>query len=172
MASSGSKFNVVFIMSDQHSQGVCGCYGHDVVRTPYIDGLAQRGLVYDNAFCCSPLCGPSRMGWLTGTHPHTNGVVTHNNDRHKSRKVFTQRIRPGIGSLVSCFRDSGYNTYGSGFLHAERFAINGFEELGFGSYGADESAYEKLIGSKVCRRYNMANTISEMWEHTYRNVEG
>ncbi|MBU7004668.1 MAG: hypothetical protein HXS50_03820 [Theionarchaea archaeon] len=32
------RANVVFIRSDQHSQAVSGCYGHDIVRSPYIDG--------------------------------------------------------------------------------------------------------------------------------------
>ena len=68
--------NILFIMSDQHSQAVSGCYDHDIVQTPNIDRLASTGIRYDNAFCASPLCGPSRVSWITGTHPHTHGAVT------------------------------------------------------------------------------------------------
>ena len=58
---SENRPNVLFIMSDQHSKAVAGCYDHDIVQTPHMDRLAQRGLTYDNAFCASPLCGPSRV---------------------------------------------------------------------------------------------------------------
>lgn len=174
MASS-DRLNIVFIMSDQHSQAVSGCYGHDIVQTPNIDRLAERGTLFQNAFCASPLCGPSRVAWITGTHPHTNGVVTHNNSRHRSGKVYRKAIDPGVHSLIRSLRDAGYATHGAGFMHADahvRDPDHAFEELGFTSYGADDRAYGGQVGEKVKRRYNMANTISEMWEHTYRNVEG
>ena len=172
---SNQRMNVVFIMADQHSQAVAGCYGHNMVKTPGIDRLAETGMRYDNAFCASPLCGPSRVAWITGTHPHTNGVVTHNNARHRSGRVYRKNIEPGIGSLVACMRNAGYATHGSGFMHADKHVENDeyrYKELGFTSYGADDKAYERLVGPEIKRRYNMANIISEMWEHSYRNVEG
>jgi len=172
---SHQPLNVVFIMSDQHSQAVSGCYGHSMVKTPHLDSLAERGIHYTNAFCASPLCGPSRVSWITGTHPHTNGVVTHNNSRHRSGKAYTKNIVPGIRSLLTDLRDAGYTLHGSGFMHADRHvehADNPFEELGFTTYGADAAAYDRQVGEKISRQYNLANTISEMWEHTYRNVEG
>ena len=174
MASKG-RLNVVFIMSDQHSQAVSGCYGHDMVRTPHIDGLAERGILYGNAFCASPLCSPSRVAWITGTHPHTNGVVTHNNSRHRSGKVYRKSIEPGITSLITCMRNAGYRTHGSGFMHADQHVEDldsPFEELGFATFSVDSDAYGERVGEKIKKRYNYANTLSEMWEHTYRNVEG
>lgn len=169
------KINVVFVMSDQHSQAVSGCYGHDIVKTPSIDSLAERGMLYRNAFCASPLCSPSRVAWLTGTHPHTNGVVTLNNSRHRSGKTYRRSINPGIRSLICHLREAGYTTHGSGFIHADqhvRDTDRPYQELGFTSFGADRNAYIDLVGKDVQHRYSMANTISEMWEHTYRNVEG
>jgi len=170
-----SNLNVVFIMSDQHSQAVSGCYGHDIVQTPHIDSLAERGIRYTNAFCASPLCSPSRVAWLTGTHPHTNGVVTHNNSRHRSGKTYRKNINPGIYSLIKEIRSAGYATHGSGFIHADQHVADTdhpYAELGFSTFGAERDAYRELVGKEVARRYSMANTISEMWEHTYRNVEG
>ena len=169
------KLNVVVIMSDQHNQAVSGCYGHKIVRTPNIDSLAERGVLYRNAFCASPLCAPSRVAWLTGTHPHTNGVVTHNNSRHRSGKTYRKTINPGIRSLICDLREAGYATHGSGFIHADQHVEDTerpYRELGFTSFRADSKAYLDLVGKEVQRRYGMANTLSEMWEHTYRNVEG
>ena len=171
---SNQRPNVVFIMSDQHSRAVTGCYGHDIVKTPHIDRLAETGIRYDNAFCASPLCGPSRVSWITGTHPHTHGAVTHNNSRHRSGKIYRKFIEPGIHSLVADLRDAGYVTHGAGFMHAEQYVegADPFAELGFTSYSCDARSYGEQVGDEVQQRYNKANIISEMWEHTYRNVEG
>ena len=169
------KLNVVFLMADQHSRAVASCYGHDIVQTPALDSLAASGLTYDSAFCASPLCSPSRAACLTGTHPHTNGVVTHINSRHRSGKVYRKAIEPGVRSLVNDLREAGYRTHGAGFMHVDQHVhdrSNPFGELGFSSYNVDDAAYGELVGQEVRHRYNRANIISEMWEHSYRNVEG
>jgi choline-sulfatase len=69
-----SQPNILFILSDQHSQGVMGCYGNSAVHTPCLDALAEEGVVFDAAYCGSPLCVPSRLSMLTGRHPHGIGV--------------------------------------------------------------------------------------------------
>lgn len=61
--------NILFIMSDQHAPRVTGCYGDKVVRTPNLDALAARGVVFDNAYTPSPLCVPARMSMLSGKYP-------------------------------------------------------------------------------------------------------
>ena len=84
-------------------------------------------------------------------------------------------MEPGVCSLVNQLREAGYRTHGAGFMHVDqhvRDPRDPFGELGFASYGADEEAYERLVGPQVKHRYNRANIISEMWEHSYRNVKG
>ena len=161
-------------MSDQHSRSVAGCYGHEIAQTPNLDRLAAGGTLYENAFCASPLCGPSRVAWITGTHPHTNGVVTHNNVRHRSGNTYRVTIDPSTPSLVERLRTGGYQTMGAGFMHAEQHvdAADRFEALGFESYGISAESYGRIVGKEVSQRYNKAHIISEMWEHSYRNVEG
>ncbi len=68
--------NLLYIHSDQHSPHVTGCYGDNLVETPNLDGLAASGVVFDNAYCCSPICVPSRMSMLSGRHPFENEVWT------------------------------------------------------------------------------------------------
>ena len=43
--------NVLFLMSDEHSREIAGCYGNPIVRTPNLDALAARGVVFENAYC-------------------------------------------------------------------------------------------------------------------------
>ena len=62
--------NLLFVFSDQHAQAVAGCYGDAVVETPHIDRIAAEGARFDNCYCPSPICVPSRMAMLTARHPH------------------------------------------------------------------------------------------------------
>jgi choline-sulfatase len=66
--------NILVIMSDQHSPHLVGCYGNGLVRTPNLDRLAAEGMRFDNAYCPSPLCVPSRMSFMSGRTPSRNRV--------------------------------------------------------------------------------------------------
>jgi choline-sulfatase len=65
--------NLLILMSDQHNRSMAGCYGHPVVQTPNIDGLAARGVRFRNAYCNSPICVPSRASMATGRYAHQIG---------------------------------------------------------------------------------------------------
>ena len=64
--------SVMFVIADDWSR-IAKCYGNDVIRTPNIDAFAERGVVFDYAFCTSPSCAVSRACILTGQHSHTHG---------------------------------------------------------------------------------------------------
>ncbi|NQV98510.1 MAG: sulfatase-like hydrolase/transferase [Rhodospirillales bacterium] len=68
--------NILFIMSDQHAPRVTGCYGDKIVRTPNLDGLAARGVIFENAYTPSPLCVPARMSLLSGRYPSSQHCWT------------------------------------------------------------------------------------------------
>ncbi|HEX4260881.1 MAG TPA: sulfatase-like hydrolase/transferase [Acetobacteraceae bacterium] len=62
--------NLLFIMSDEHSRRVLGCYGHPMVRTPHLDQLAAGGVRFTDAYCNSPICVPSRASFAAGRYVH------------------------------------------------------------------------------------------------------
>ncbi len=66
--------NILFVMCDQLRFDHLGCYGHPRLRTPHLDALAARGVVFDRAYVQSPVCGPSRMSYYTGRYMHAHGV--------------------------------------------------------------------------------------------------
>lgn len=66
--------NVLIVMSDEHDPRVSEPYGHPFVRTPNLQRLSERGVVFENGYCNSPLCVPSRASFMTGKHLHRIGV--------------------------------------------------------------------------------------------------
>ena len=67
--------NILFIMCDQLRWDYLSCNGHPYLETPNIDGLATRGVNFRKTFVQSPLCGPSRMSFLTGRYMFSHGAT-------------------------------------------------------------------------------------------------
>lgn len=66
--------NILIILSDQHAPQFSGPYGHQIVQTPHMNRIAEQGTVFENAYCNSPICVPSRMCFMTGLHVRNNGI--------------------------------------------------------------------------------------------------
>jgi arylsulfatase A-like enzyme len=63
--------NILWICTDQQRFDTLGCMGNRWVQTPNLDRLAQRGVLFERAYCQSPVCTPSRASFLTGRYPRT-----------------------------------------------------------------------------------------------------
>ena len=62
--------HLLFILSDEHSRRVLGCYGHKMIRTPHLDRLAASGVRFTDAYTNSPICVPARAALATGRYVH------------------------------------------------------------------------------------------------------
>lgn len=60
------KPNILLILSDDHSAPFLGCYGNKDLKTPNLDALAERGVLFHRAYTAAPQCVPSRASILTG----------------------------------------------------------------------------------------------------------
>ena len=60
-----AKPNILFLLSDDHSDPYLGCYGNKDVRTPNLDRFAAEGMRFDRMFVSCPQCVPSRAALMT-----------------------------------------------------------------------------------------------------------
>ena len=57
--------NIVFLMTDNQRWNMLGCMGNDIIQTPNIDRLSERGVRFDNTFCTTAICAASRASIFT-----------------------------------------------------------------------------------------------------------
>ncbi|WP_306119073.1 MULTISPECIES: sulfatase-like hydrolase/transferase [unclassified Roseitalea] len=98
--------NILLLYSDQHA-ALAGCYGDPVVRTPNLDALAARGVTFDNCYCPSPICLPSRMSFLTGQEPHRLQCWVNQDIMHS-----------GVPTFAHALGAAGYETRLVGRMHS------------------------------------------------------
>lgn len=66
------KPNIILIYADDLGIGLLGHEGQEIIKTPFIDQLAEEGIRFRNAYSCM-LCAPARAALLTGHHDcHAN----------------------------------------------------------------------------------------------------
>ena len=100
--------NILLIVSEDHGQDL-GAYGSKVVTTPYIDSLAENGVMFLNAYTTYSVCSPSRGSILTGLYPHQNGQIglaTHDFEMYQA-----------FENIPSFLKRKGYRTGCLGKLH-------------------------------------------------------
>lgn len=89
----GSKPNILFICSDQHSWKYTGYAGHPVVKTPNLDRIAKQGVVFSNTCCGSPVCTPGRASMMTGMHASNCGSYCNSTVWDGSHPTWGTRLR-------------------------------------------------------------------------------
>lgn len=104
-AAQENRPNVLLIVADDLNTAL-GCYGDPRARTPNLDRLAARGTRFANAHAQYPLCGPSRVSFLTGRRPEATGVYVLNTPARKAL--------PDAVQLPQLFQQHGYHTVGAG----------------------------------------------------------
>lgn len=97
----GPAKNVLFVTIDDLRDEI-SCYGKEHVKTPALDRLARRGLVFDRAYVQAAFCNPSRASFLTGLRPDRTGILD-------NRTRLLDRL-PDVITLPRLFRDAGYHT--------------------------------------------------------------
>ena len=66
------QYNIVYIMTDDHTAQMMSCYDHRYMETPNLDRIAADGVRFTNSFVANSLSGPSRACMITGKHSCAN----------------------------------------------------------------------------------------------------
>lgn len=102
------RLNVLFIASDDMRPQL-GCYGDTTVKSPHLDALAKRGMVFQRSYVQQALCSPSRISMLTGRYPATTGIF------EIGRTL--RATMPDITTMPQHFKNNGYHTRSLGKIY-------------------------------------------------------
>ncbi|WP_019615840.1 sulfatase-like hydrolase/transferase [Psychromonas ossibalaenae] len=153
-----TKPNIILIMTDTQATNMVGCYSGRALNTNNIDKLASKGIQFNSAYTCSPVCTPARAGLFTGIYANQSGPWTNN-------------VAPGknISSMGRYFKDAGYQTCYIGKWH-----LDGHDYYGTGEcpdewnseYWYDGANYlAELSEQEIALWRNGLNSVEELLEN-------
>ena len=107
---SEAKKNILLIAVDDLNDWVGVLGGHPQAKTPHIDKLAARGVLFTNANCQSPVCNPSRASMMTSRYPNSTGIYFLNPELSHSKEARKSQVLP------QRFKQEGYFVAAAGKL--------------------------------------------------------
>jgi choline-sulfatase len=110
--------NFLIVVADQMAPEFLPVYGHPLVRAPHMQELSRSGVVFDSAYCNSPLCSPSRASLMAGLLPSRTRVYDN-----------AAEFSADIPTFAHGLRLRGYRTILAGKMHfCGPDQLHGFEE--------------------------------------------
>lgn len=132
------KPNVILITLDTTRADYLGCYGNPNVRTPNLDALARRGVLFEQAATASPLTLPAHCTILTGMYPTYHGVRVNGNTALSEEQTTLAEVFSGqgyqCGAFVAAFVVDGRWGLKQGFDHYDdRFDLKKYKHIDLGA---------------------------------------
>lgn len=115
--------NVVFVLTDDQGYGDLSCHGNPILKTPYLDRLAQQSIRFTD-FHVAPMCTPTRAELMTGRSALASGAYC-----ACSGRTFLRRDMP---TMPEIFSTAGYETALFGKWHLGDNYPHRPEDRGFG----------------------------------------
>lgn len=102
------KPNILFIAVDDLRTEI-NCFGARHMHTPNLDRLAEKGMIFERAYCQQAVCAPSRNSLLTGLRPDALGIY--------DLYTFFRKKKPDVVTLPQHFKNSGYHSEAMGKIY-------------------------------------------------------
>ncbi len=197
MAKAADRPKVVLVLCDDIRWNALSFAGHPHLKTPHIDQLAGEGLFFDNMFCTTSLCSPSRGSIISGLYAHAHGVTSNFIEYPPSLESFPMRLqaegystaylgkwhmgeendnpRPGFDHFVTHKGQGKYFDTEFNFNGTDRRVVNGYyttvvtdmAEQWIGEQSSDRP-YLLMLGHKAPHSFYFPEP---KYEHTFDRVE-
>lgn len=110
--------NILFVQVDQLTASFLPCYGNGIAKTPNLDALAERSVVFDSAYTNFPLCAPARFSMMSGRLPSEIGAFDNGAE-----------FPSAIPTYAHYLQAAGYHTCLAGKMHfVGADQLHGFDE--------------------------------------------
>lgn len=109
--------NIIFLLTDDQRWDAIGAMGNTIIKTPNMDKLASKGVLFQNAYTTTSICCVSRAGMLTGQYENKHNIHDFSTD------LSPQALAKTYPALL---KDAGYNL---GFIGKFGVGLNAPEEM-------------------------------------------
>lgn len=160
--SQNQKMNILFIAIDD-LKPTLGCYGDQIVKSPNIDKLAEKGTVFLHTYCQQAVCGPTRASLMTGMRPDYTRVW--------DLKTKMRDVNPEILSLPQYLISQGYETAGIGKIYDPRCVDNNLDKPSWSIpfYKKSDDYFSKITG-KPAGQYLLPETKMLVEKYTEEGI--
>ena len=135
--------NVVFILADDLGWADTGVYGSQFFETPNIDALAERGMMFTNAYAAAAICSPTRASIMTGLHPARIGITSAAG--HLEREVLEKGLRPNAPVTQPALSANSLTRLRTDyFTLAEALGAAGYRTAHFGKWHLGREPFDPL----------------------------
>ena len=154
--------NVILIYTDDQGTIDVNCYGAKDLTTPHMDGLAEKGVKFNQFYSAAPVCSPSRAAVITGRYPQ-RAQIPSNVSSHKGHAG----MPANQVTMAETFRAAGYNTAHIGKWHlgydeATMPNSQGFN-YSFGHMGGCIDNYSHFFYWNGPNRHDLWKNGHEIW---------
>jgi arylsulfatase A-like enzyme len=112
------KPNILILLADDMGYGEPGCYGQEIIKTPFIDSLAEAGMLFTDFYAGSSVCSPSRAVLMTGRHAG-NTRIRGNVGLYPDGSWYRVPLAAEETTLGEMLKAAGYQTAFIGKWHLE-----------------------------------------------------
>lgn len=170
-AAKGTKPNFVFIFADDLGWGDLGCYGNRQIKTPNLDELAKKGILFTQFYVNGSVCSPSRAAIMTGHFPARHGIHGHfSTAKSNQARGMPNWLDPAVPTATKLLNAAGYATGHFGKWHLG----SGQGALTPGGYGIDEHCTTGSAGPQLAGRddpYFRAKSTAQIVDRTIDFIE-
>lgn len=161
------KLNVVLITIDTLRADHLSCYNPGSVKTPHIDALAEKGVLFTHAFAHVPMTLPSHTSILTGTLPLYHGIHDNYGFRASDRLITLAEFLKARGYSTAAFigafpLDSRFGLAQGFDLYDERYPSKNTRTFFF-----PERRAEKVINSALSWLDSHRKERFFLWVHVF-----
>lgn len=124
-ASDVHRPNVVLIISDDQAWTDFGFMGHETIRTPHLDRLADQSALLTRGYVPTSLCRASLATIITGLYPHQHRITSNDPPRGTDRRAMLRHLS-ALGTLPRWLSSAGYLSFQSGKWWEGHHSLGGF----------------------------------------------